>query len=139
MDMPVISKIDCPSVIHDITLRKRAEKGHCSRSQEFVALLNGQEVGLLSYEDWSENQLGFIYEIFVLPPFRRQGIGEALLSHAESYAQQLGCKSVELKPHPLDQKPDKKQLISWYMKASYRASVEIAEHLEKFLLVPDTP
>ncbi len=100
-----ILKINEPGDLQDTVLRNRALSGHIGRSQEFVALANGREAGLLSYEDWRERKLGFIYEVYVLPSFRRRGVGEALLEHGEKYALQLGCNLVQIKPYALDQVP----------------------------------
>lgn len=131
--MPEISKLLRLSDLRNAVLRERAERGHCPKSHEFIASMNGEEAGLLSYEDWSEKELGFIYEIFVLPSFRRQGIGEFLLTQAESYAHKIGCKSVRLKPYPLEQEPDRNRLIAWYAKTGYRRMTDAPELMEKHL------
>lgn len=128
-----ISPISLPSDLQSRVLRERAERGHCVKSREFVASIDGEEAGLLSYEDWSNRKPGFIYEIFVLPSFRRRGVGNSLLAHAEIYARQIGCKSVRLKPYSLDQEPDQSQLIAWYAKAGYRQVPDDPEHMEKHL------
>jgi len=107
-----ISKVSYISDLRNATLRDRAERGHCAKSLEFLASLNGEEAGLLSYEDWSSSEQGFIYEIFVLPSFRLRGIGESLLSYAENCALQFGCKSIRLKPYSLDQKNRSKSVNS---------------------------
>ncbi|MFW2161514.1 GNAT family N-acetyltransferase [Acinetobacter beijerinckii] len=48
-------------------------------SQTFIMRIDGEEAAFLSYEDWSEKYIGFIYEIYVLPEYRYQGIEELLL------------------------------------------------------------
>jgi GNAT superfamily N-acetyltransferase len=118
--MLTISKVLQFTNLESSALRERAERGHCPRSKEFLASKDGAEAGLLSYEEWNNNEPGFIYEIFVLPSFRRQGIGKSLLSYAESFALHLGCKSVRLKPHSLDQEFDQSRLIAWYAREGYR-------------------
>ena len=95
-----IQKVVSPSDLQSEILRERAQRGHCAKSEEFVAFVGTEEVGFLSYENWTATKLGFIYEIFVLPPFRGQGIGSSLLSSAEDHALKLGCKSIRLKPYP---------------------------------------
>ena len=97
----------------------RANRAQGGRSQIFIIRIDGEEVALLSYEDWSEKYIGFIYEIYVLPKYRYQGIGELLLSYAESKACELKCRYIKLKPYPLDEKTDKDRLIAWYKKNSY--------------------
>lgn len=130
---PVISKIANLTELQDSTLRVRATRAHCTRSLEFIALVHGEEAGLLSYEDWSDKESAFIYEIFVLPPYRRQGLGTALLLHAEQQAAQLNCKSVRLKPHALDIEPNGAHLKSWYVRQGYQEVADDPEHMEKFL------
>jgi len=128
-----ISKVLQLTSLQSAALRERAERGHCPRSKEFLASQDGEEAGLLSYEEWGNNEPGFIYEIFVLPAFRRQGVGKVLLAHAESYALQLGCKSIRLKPYALDQEVDQSRLIAWYAKAGYRQVPGDHEHMVKVL------
>lgn len=129
--MLVISAINSPKDLQDETLRKRALKGHGGRSCEFVAIFDGQEAGLLSYEDWRENGFGFIYEIYVLSLFRRLGIGDALLEHGELYALQLGCDLVQIKPYALDREPTTDQLVDWYRRAGYLTTKKSTDLLEK--------
>ncbi|WP_422199843.1 GNAT family N-acetyltransferase [Aquabacterium sp.] len=66
------------------------------RSLEFVAVDQGVEMGMLSYEDRSDTALAFIYEIFVLPRFRERGVAAMLLSHAEAFAVRQRCQVVRL-------------------------------------------
>lgn len=120
-----------PQAIQDSLLRYRAQRGHGGRSLEFVALNQGIEMGMLSYEDRSDSALAFVYEIFVLPQFRKQGVGALLLSYAESIAIQQQCKLVRLEPRPLGETPDLGQLKSWYTGAGYRRSEQYPELMEK--------
>jgi len=115
------------------TLRERAERGHCGRSKEFVAYQDGEEVGFLSYEKWSNKMPGFVYEIFVLAPFRRQGVGRSLLSYAEDYAFRLGCKSIRLKPYPLCSDFKQSELLDWYIREGYCQIPGDLEHVVKTL------
>lgn len=91
------------------------------------------EVGLLSFEDWSEKGVGFIYEIFVPKQFRRQGVGTFLLFHAEKCAVQLNCTTLRLKPHALDVEPGLENIRLWYFKNGYYQSSSDIDHLEKAL------
>lgn len=70
-----VIKIHALCDVKNEVLYERAERARGGRSQEFVALINGAESALLSYEDWSDQSVGFIHEIFVLPGFKKQGIG----------------------------------------------------------------
>lgn len=118
--MPEILKLSFPSNLREPILQERIERGRCSRSREFLALQNGEEVGLLLYDDWSDRKSGFIYEIFILPSFRKMGFGTLLLLHAEQYAIQLGCEFIRLKSYALTQEPDDISLKIWYKKNGYR-------------------
>lgn len=127
-----ISEIKDLSNFRAADLRDRALKSRSDRSLYFLASIDEQEAGFLCFDDWSDQQLGFIYELFVLPEYRRQGIGKALLSHGESLALQLGCKVIRLKPHALGQDLNTDHLTIWYYKLGYRATGD-GELLEKHI------
>jgi GNAT superfamily N-acetyltransferase len=114
-------------------LRERAVRAHGGRSLEFVAFLDGEEAGFLSYEDWPDRSQGFIFEVLVLPSFRQQGIGQSLLLHAEKYATDQGRKTLKLKPYALDQATDTIRLISWYKQVGYVQSPDEEGVLQKYL------
>ncbi|EIU7089663.1 GNAT family N-acetyltransferase [Pseudomonas aeruginosa] len=128
-----VLKIDSIDALKSPVLYERAKRAHGGRSQEFVMIASGHEAGLLSYEDWRQQSDGFIYEIFVLPEFRQQGIGAMLLSYAENYALQLRCARIRLKPYPLDQETDPERLVAWYTKNGYFQIPDEPEILEKSL------
>ncbi|MGL6006091.1 GNAT family N-acetyltransferase [Aeromonas sobria] len=129
-----ITKINTLESVENLSLRKRAENARCGRSKEFVAIIDGREAGLLSYEDWSEQSLGFIYEIFVLPEYRTQGVGRGLLSYAEELAKELHCTSIQLKPYPLDRTLVSEWLVSWYARHGYVQKADDLEKMEKSLV-----
>lgn len=134
--MPTIIKLLFPGEIENPLLRYRAQRGHANRSHEFIAMEHGTEIGLLSYEDWSDQALGFVYEIFVLSQFRRHGVGTLLLSHAEMYAMQQHCNILRLKPHALDEEPNQSRLEAWYTKMGYLRDPQQAELMQKELNTP---
>lgn len=131
-----IEQRSSPEEIQDPLLRYRAKRGHGGRSLEFVAVDQGVEMGMLSYEDRSNTVLAFVYEIFVLPQFRRRGVAAMLLSYAEAFAARQHCQVVRLEPRPLDEAPDLSQLESWYMRAGYLRSTEYPALMEKSLPIP---
>ena len=131
-----IGQRSSPEEIQDPLLRSRAQRGHGGRSLEFVAVDQGVEMGMLSYEDRSDTALAFVYEIFVLPQFRKRGVAAMLLSYAEAFAVRQQCQVVRLEPRPLDEAPDLSQLESWYMRAGYLRSAEYPELMEKPLPIP---
>lgn len=133
--MKNIFMINDPSDFNNELISCRAKRAHTSRSQDFVFMLDGEEAGFLSYENHNDKSIGFIYEIFVLPKFRRRGIGKSLLSYAENYAYQLQCNVVELKPCVLDQGMDLEQLESWYVNMGYAKKLDDPDKMEKHLIV----
>lgn len=127
-----IQRIDPEEIRHEV-LKSRAQKAHTRRSIEFVAVDKGVEVGLLSFEDRSEDGLGFVYEIFVPREFRCRGVGSFLLLHAEEFALQLSCTILRLKPYALDVDPGLSVIKAWYSRCGYRQSIGDIEHMEKSL------
>jgi GNAT superfamily N-acetyltransferase len=129
----IIVKTHAPNETRDEVLGNRAKRASSGRSTEFVAVVNGVESGLLSYEDWSRDKVGFIYEIFVLPDFRAQGIGTALLLYAEDLAIHLGCTKIRLNARALDDQTNQEGLVLWYVGKGYIQKSDSAEQMEKNL------
>lgn len=129
--MRELLKIYSIAALKSPVLCERTKRAHGGRSQEFVMTANGYEAGLLSYDDWSHQAVGFNCEIFVLPEFRQQGIGAILLSYAENHALQLSCTHIWLKPYPLDQETDPERLVARYTKNGYFQKPDEPEIMEK--------
>ncbi|WP_271103857.1 GNAT family N-acetyltransferase [Pseudomonas tohonis] len=119
--------------ISNFKLRELAERAKNGRSLLYIAKTGTLEVGFLCYDDWSDQGSGFIYEIFVLPEFRNQGVGLALLQYSENLAHRLKCTSVRLEPHAFDGTIDLNWLISWYKKQGYTPMRNDHNKLEKIL------
>ncbi|WP_226598061.1 GNAT family N-acetyltransferase [Marinobacter nauticus] len=130
----MVVKIHALKQVTDETLRYRAQRASSGRSTEFIATVNGVESGLLSYEDWSDQKAGFIYEIYVLSYFRKRGIGTALLLHAEDLAVQLGCTKISLDARAFDGETNQEVLLSWYKGQGYAQASDDAERMEKSLV-----
>ncbi len=130
-----ISRIDRSDKIQGITLRERAESGSSIRTSLFLAMSDGSEAGLVLYEDWSERRLAYVYEIFVLPQFRRCRIGHLLLSYCEARALALDCRTIRLKARPLSSFPDTDRLMAWYTSCGYRPMPNSTNELEKRIMV----
>jgi len=111
-----VIKVNALSDVKNKILHERAERARCGRSQEFIAMVNGFESAFFSYEDWSDRSVGFIYEIFVLPNCRWQGIGAALLSYSEALAIGFGYIILQLEANAFDRTVDPEWLVSWYKK-----------------------
>ncbi len=128
-----INEINDLTEVKNTMIQDRAKRARSGRSQEYVVMLDGSESAFFSFEDWSDKSLGFIYEIFVLPAFREQGIGTELLSYAESQAMNLGCSVIQLKPYAFDRSVSSEWLVSWYSKKGYDIMTSDAEKMEKTL------
>lgn len=102
------------AVTHPV-LRERVEKGKRLGTREFVASIDGVEAGLLIFEYFPNNSLGFVYEIYVLKNFRAMGVGNKLLSRAETVALDTGCKTLRLTASSLDREfVNDEDLMFWY-------------------------
>ena len=128
-----INEINDLTEVKNTIIQERAKQARSDRSQEYVVMFDGSESAFFSFEDWSDRSLGFIYEIFVLPDFREQGIGTELLSYAESLAMNLGCSVIQLKPYALDRSVSLEWLVSWYSKKGYNIKASDTEKMEKTL------
>lgn len=114
-------------------LRIRAELGKGGRVKEFIGYFCGEEAGILIYEDWRDDGLAFVYEIYVLEIYRKKGLGAALLLKAEEYAIELQCNRIQLEPYSLDLSYEPSCLKSWYRKLGYLSCVDSPERLQKQL------
>jgi GNAT superfamily N-acetyltransferase len=112
-------------------LRERAERAQSGRTLEFLAMSSESEAGFLSFEDWSDKSLGFIYEIYVIPEFRNANLGNDLLAYAEEVAIKLGCTRLELDAHSIDGTIDEGLLYSWYSSKGYVRRSNNSECMEK--------
>lgn len=130
-----ILKVTSHNKIENQTLRQRAKRARGGRSNEFIALLDDNEAGLLSYDYRNEAFEVFIYEIYVLPEFRNKGIGSQMLAHAEKKAIQLQCLKVKLEPFPLDKETKQTSLINWYKDNGYIYEERNQESLVKHLAI----
>lgn len=117
-------RIDSVQQVQDILnplLRERAGLGRRPGTSEFVAFLDGLEVGLLVFEHHPRRSTGVIYEINVLEEFRGKVVGQALLDYAESLARGDGYVHLRLMPRSLDREFISHQaLASWYGKNGFR-------------------
>ena len=95
--------------------RERVVEGKRRGTREFVALIDGVEAGLLIFEHFPNNSLGIVYEIYVLAKFRAMGVGNLLLSRAETVALDSACKTLRLLARSLDREfINDENLMSWY-------------------------
>ncbi len=126
-----IHQVNDLNTIKNNLLRDRADRAQSSRTLEFLAMSGESEAAFLSFEDWSDKSLGFIYEIYVLPEFRNVNLGSALLARAEEVAINLGCSRLELDVHAFDRTIDKASLYAWYSAKGYVRLTNKPERMEK--------
>jgi GNAT superfamily N-acetyltransferase len=122
-----------PTVVINSELRDRAERSKQRRSRQFLALVNKHEGGYLSYDDRSDIGTGVVYEVFVLPEFRRQGIGHLLIRTAEVVARSLKCNRIRLLPSPFDHTIAPTYLNNWYTRMGYRPTNDGTHEIEKII------
>ncbi|WP_386084120.1 GNAT family N-acetyltransferase [Vreelandella sp. F11] len=115
-------------------LRDLAGRASNGRSKSYIAKIYECEVGFLCYDDWSDQGNGFIYEIFVLPEYRGQGVGHSLLLYSEELAKSLRCASIRLEPHAFDRTVDSNWLVSWYLRQGYSPMPNDSKKMEKVLV-----
>ena len=65
-------------------------------SEIYGAFIGGKEAGLIQfeYQEWCNSVR--VWDIDVLPEFRRKGVGKALMEHCISRARELGARRVIL-------------------------------------------
>lgn len=103
----------------DPFLFERAKKARRPGVREFVAVVGLVEAGLLIFQSLP-NALGLVYEIYVLPDFRRQGVGNLLLAHAETAALDSACNALRLMARSLDQDTiNDEALTRWYARKGF--------------------
>lgn len=129
-----ITEFTQPADLGNDLIRGRAIHAKMKQSRQFLACVNGREAGYLSYDDRADIETGVLYEVFVLPEFRQQGVGSRLVSFAEDLAVSLKCSRIRLSPTPFDQSVTQAQLDSWYTKKGYQLARDGSREFEKSLL-----
>ena len=124
-----------PTDVGDGIIRERAVRAKVRQSRQFVATLEGREAGYLSFDDRSDIQTGVIYEVFVLPKFRKLGIGSSLVAFAEELALSLKCVRLRLSAIPFDRSVTQDWLDSWYTRRGYIRASDGSNELEKDISV----
>jgi GNAT superfamily N-acetyltransferase len=85
----------------------------------YVGRVDDQEVALLVVDFWPPPEPLRVYEIFVVDPARREGVGSELLLYAEQLAVQSGNTEVELHARSLDDRIRTSILVAWYRRRGY--------------------
>lgn len=114
-------------------LRDRISTLKVPKSEEFIAhSRDGSEAGFLSIEPIEYSRLLFIQTIFVLPEFRRRGLGSSFLAFAENLAEERGFPVIWLRPRSLDVDINDDELVEWYSRMGYKWD-DTKDHMEKAL------
>lgn len=90
----------------------------------FLATRSGVEVAFVVIDLWP-NGIGelVLYQLYVLPGERGQGIGTSVLRAVEDYAVSVGRSIVVLDPHPLEKGRTSDELAVWYSQRGYSPRV----------------
>lgn len=116
--LKIIEFMDPNEVSTDV-LRERAIHARGRNERQFLALIDGFEAGYLSYDDLPPLNIGVLYDLLVLQPYRRCGIGSALVHHSETLARDLGRRRMRLCPKAFDSSVSQEWLESWYRRKGY--------------------
>jgi GNAT superfamily N-acetyltransferase len=120
-------------------LRERVANGKRPGTREFVALIDGEEAGLLIFEPLSNGSFGLVYEIYVLAKFRGMGVGTLLLSRAETVALDSACRALRLSARSLDQDfINDQSLMSWYGRKGFTRDASDPSWMQKNLTSAST-
>jgi len=126
-----IAELAHPADVGDGIIRERAVRAKAKLSRQFVARVDGREAGYLSFDDRSDIGTGVIYEVFVLPRFRQQGIGSRLLAFVEELAAGLQCARLRLSAIPFDRSVTQNWLDTWYRRRGFLPASDGSHELEK--------
>jgi GNAT superfamily N-acetyltransferase len=113
-------------------LREQAEsKWRAGFTRHFVAAESGEQLGLLIVDMWPTRDDLAICKVFVPQPFRRRGIGAALIDEAESIARENGREWIRLRAEPFDGTLTKESLVAWYTAHGFVKSERASEELQR--------
>ena len=88
------------ALAEDVNQRLCSDLAGTPSAVSFMAYVDGQPVGLLNammgYSTFKAKPLMNVHDIAVMPAFRAQGIGQALLAAAAAHALHKGCCKLTL-------------------------------------------
>jgi GNAT superfamily N-acetyltransferase len=101
-------------------LKKRAQESTLSpKTKHYKAMAHSKEVAFVSLDRWPELGEMAVYEIYVPPSARRQGIATAVLNETERISACEGFSTVSLFASPLDHGITEDALCDWYSRRGY--------------------
>lgn len=130
-----LKAIDSGVRVKSDSLRARAEKSSKSAyTHHYLVYDEDSEVAFLSLDIRPNVDYLVLYEIFVKPELRHQGIGSRLLLETEKLAKNLGLWRIILNPEPFERNFSREALVNWYRKKGYvtaeQCPIELEKHLE---------
>ncbi len=103
-------------------IQERARNGSaCQLTKKYSVFDEEREVAYLALDWWPLHQRSdlVLYELYVLPQFRHQGIGARILAEVERLAKESGYSRLLLTARPLEAYP-KSKLRDWYRKHGFK-------------------
>ena len=99
--LPLFGQLWPDQLLDDAIMKKVFEKGICSEHQHYLWVeVDKRIVGFCSLSVknnlWQQGNLGHIDELIVDESFRRKGIGKELLHRLIRFAEEKGCRRIEL-------------------------------------------
>lgn len=102
-------------------------------NKRYVAYIDKDEVGYLSFDMLPACSSLVFYELFVVSKFRGQKLGAELLKMADVIANELDYASIIMRPNALSEEMNTENLIRWYKKMGYVESHQDSDLLIKIL------
>ena len=100
---------------------RMAEASQTRISRQYVARHGETEVGFTTLDHHLNHGILVLYELFVLPQFRRRGFGRAIVRAAERFAVQHSYSLMRVKPHPLESSISQETLRQFYASEGFVA------------------
>ena len=117
---------------NDATLHARMSQSRKARhTHHYVVMEDRSEVAFLALDQIPGVDYLVLYEIFVRPNCRGNGLGSRLLGEVEGLAKALGYERITLSPWPLEHGYPEEKLIAWYKRHGYAERPDCPTELEK--------
>jgi GNAT superfamily N-acetyltransferase len=115
-----LERVSSASTFELAHVRDRARSApDTSVTSLFRLLRGGREVGLAVLDIFPNDPSIVLYELFIDPSRRREGIGTSALSTIEAYTRTLGRSQVCVIPHPISPDFTASELRLWYASRGY--------------------
>ncbi|RCJ20540.1 hypothetical protein A6770_31490 [Nostoc minutum NIES-26] len=128
-----IQEIQSADKIRSQVLRERAKRCNARITSCFIAICNDIEVAFFALDLWPVPKPLVLYELYVVPNMRSQGIGSRVLVEVEALATKKGYQKIILNPKPLDDTYSQPKLVDWYKRHGYDWNDEEYKRLQKYI------